>query len=174
MLTITIIYVIISTKEVSKLIFKYVKLSRGQRRFLGLPLGGPLLLNEVETQIARQRLAERGIAAQEQGDQAEKRFLKAWSDPKHYPSWIVSVRKATDHEDHDEATDAVITTNTGEMIRIQIKSGRVGIKLSKRHWIKGIAIVLVLPKHNDWKIRQRTIGAINAYENHKARLAARQ
>jgi hypothetical protein len=59
---------------------------------------------------------------EERGKRAEERFFKAWSDPQNFAAWMVSVDRATKHEDLFQKTDAVIIGISGPNLRIQIKS----------------------------------------------------
>lgn len=134
-------------------------LTRRLRRKYNLPLKGPTGLTKEE-QIALSRAA--GEEGNQKGIEGERRFLKAWEDSSFYPEWVALVRKATEHEDRYEKTDAVIISQDGRAFRVQIKTGQVGQERRSKFVKEGILLVQLRRKDTLAKIRRKTISAYNA------------
>ncbi len=100
-----------------------------------------------------------GIVGDARGEYAERRavdLLSALPDVAH-------VRRATYHENTQEATDIVVTRHDDVVIRLQIKSGRAGnggcrgIKRARKF---GAKVVRVLPTLSDAEATERLAKAI--------------
>lgn len=155
---------------------KKLTLSLKIRRFHGIPIHERLNLSEAEIfelkKSYRDALPKIWVEATKKGFLAEDKFQEAWSDPNTFPNWIASVRKATQHEDHFEKTDAVITDIEGKIIRIQIKScKKLQQELVIKFFKKGIVIMTINPNDKLKAVRNKTLEAIKRFNLWQAKQA---
>ncbi len=147
------------------------RISRPLRRKLGLPEKGPTGLSKAEERRVRLQFGREG---NEKGKEAERLFLKAWSDPRIYPAWLISVRAATHTEDSQEKTDAVMETSWEQKLRIQIKAQEV-MRSHRRFCRLGIVLVQVLPdKDSLEEIQDKTLHSIERYRQYQRNVAGEQ
>ncbi len=112
--------------------------------------------------ISKEQQKERGRVGQQQGREAENRFLKAWED-RHSYGISIAVRRATLHEDLHEKTDAWIDIKGYDPFRIQIKSRMTKKKEHHEFRIEGIILVSVLLADRYDEIRENTLEEIRVY-----------
>lgn len=126
------------------------------------PEGGK---RRIEEKFRKARARYKGRLGQLRGEHTEQLFLLAWEDRSQYPPWLMSVRKATKREDHDEATDAVMKTIEGDSLRVQIKSHVLSQRLSDSliSLHRGVVPLHVGVTHDLETIRSNTLLAIAHY-----------
>lgn len=149
-------------------------LSKELRKRYGLASEGPTGLSPEEEQELVSRDSRAFTNGNGKGWDAEFRFLLAWRDSKYWPQGLVAVRKATEHEDANEKTDAVMHIANGNVIRFQIKSsrGQGGESVFLAHLILPIPVVLVVVEPSDSfsQIRENTLRAILSADKEISRI----
>jgi hypothetical protein len=125
-------------------------------------------INPTKIAWIRRELKKEGVVSSLRGKAAEVRFVEAWRDAgEKWKFWFDSVRPATWHEDHKQATDAFIRTVNGDTIRIQVKITRPGEGICSSLRVRGIVLVLVDPADTYEKIRYNTMVAIKEHATYQ-------
>jgi hypothetical protein len=95
--------------------------------------------------------------ADHKGFSSQDRFERIFTDYFEKPSWFVSIRKATQYEDHFEGTDFFILTNHYGEIRFDVKSSFHNFDKQRREQ-EGLPIfvwgIVIKPHFSDEEIRQ--------------------
>lgn len=95
----------------------------------------------------------------------EKRFLEAWADIRSYPEWLRTVRQGKPAEDRYRKTDAVMITQDGKEIPIQIKSSLISASVRNELLKAGVAPLSISMFDSPEDIRRNTLDAVNLWRS---------